>query len=87
MGGGQGAGIGGGDAGQDLLFAEGLEHGAVPAGLAPADLEAQAGPAVEQGDDLVVQGVDALAQFEQGFLEGARSGGIVRRGRAHANLP
>ena len=84
--GGQGAGIGGREPGQDFLFAEGLEHGTVPAGLAPTDFETQGGAAVEQPHDLVVQAVDALAQFQEGFFQGARGEGVVCRAHVQPSL-
>jgi len=86
--GGQGAGIGGGQTREHFLFAEGLEHGAGAAGLAPAHFQAQAGAFVEQMQDLVIHGVDTVSQFEQGLFEGARlDGGVFWCGRAHVNLP
>ena len=84
---GQRSGIGGGEAGQHFLFAEGLEDGAGPAVLAPPDLQAQGGAFVEQGHDLVVHGVDAVANFEQRLLQGTRGDGRLSRVRVHVILP
>ena len=84
---GQGTGVGFGQAGQDFLFAKGLEDRAVPAVFAPPHLQAQGGAFVEQGQELVVQGVDAAADFQQGFFQGTRGGDFFGAVRVHVILP